>query len=297
MNGVGGLTDAVTTPVPRLVLMGGGVEDNQAATLFLEGARGGDIIILRASGSLYSYTNYFVFGLQPSLMPSSVNTILIADPGAGAKEAVLCRLRYSEAIWLAGGDQKDYLVRWPPELHAGLKGFLEDGGTIGGTSAGAVSLGEAAFDADEGSVTSAAALQDPLSSAVSLTYPSFAHPKLQDAVVDSHFTQRDREGRLLVFLARFLVEKGKTQVLGVGLDEGVALVLDDAGFRVFGPADGAAWVYRVTGPAGLAEGQALELEGILRVKLEPGAGGAWPLDFSAHDGVQLRVREGIPGPA
>jgi beta-aspartyl-peptidase (threonine type) len=168
---------------------------------------------------------------------------------------------------------------------------------MGGTSAGAVSLGEAAFDADEGTVTSQAALQNPLSSLVSVTYPSFAHPKLQNALVDSHFSQRDREGRLLAFLARFLEEKAKSQVVGIGLDEGVALVLDESGFRVMGPSDGAVWVYRVTGPAGLSDGEPLELEGILRVRLEPGAEGEWPLDFQAFSGVELRVSGGVLGPA
>lgn len=297
MGGLGGVTDAVTTPVPSLVLMGGGVEDVQASTVFVEGARGGDIIVLRASGSVFTYPNYFFFGLLPSVKPSSVNTILLASPEAGAEEAVLCRLGYAEAIWLAGGDQKDYLVRWPSELHAALAEFIEDGGAMGGTSAGAVSLGEAAFDADEGTVTSQAALQNPLSSLVSLTYPSFAHPKLQNALVDSHFSQRDREGRLLVFLARFLEEKAKSQVVGIGLDEGVALVLDESGFRVMGPPDGAVWVYRVTGPAGLSDGQPLELEGIIRVRLEPGAEGEWPLDFQVFSGVELRVSGGVLGPA
>jgi len=297
MGGVGGVGDAVATPVPRLVLMGGGAENDEASNLFLDAAQGGDVIVLRASGSVYTYINYFHFHLLPAVKPSSVNTILTTVPQLGGDESVLCRLRYAEAIWLAGGDQWDYLGGWPAGLHDALADFISDGGAMGGTSAGAVSLGEAAFDARNGTVTSEMALHYPTSSSVSISYPSFAHPRLESTLVDSHFSQRSREGRILAFLARFLVEKEKSQVLGIGLDEGVAMVLDGGGFRVFGPQDGAAWVYSVTGPALLSEDLPLDLEGILRVRLAPGAQGDWPLDFQEFSGVELRVSGGVLGPA
>jgi hypothetical protein len=156
-----------------------------------------------------------------------------------------------------------------------------------------MSLGEAAFDAREGGVLSEDALQSPLSSAVSISYPSFAHPKLRNTLVDTHFSQRGREGRMMAFLARFLVEKEKGEVVGMGLDEGAALVLDDKGFRVFGPQGVRVWMYRVTGPAFLAEGEPLGLLGIRRVELEPGSQGAWPLDFEAYGGQELQVSEGV----
>jgi hypothetical protein len=146
-----------------------------------------------------------------------------------------------------------------------------------------------------GTVTSSEALADPLRPEVSLSYPSFSQPELQGTVVDSHFTERDREGRLLVFLARFLVERDKTLVMGIGLDEGVALVLEESRFQVFGPAGGAAWIYRVQGPATLQDEAPLTLSGIRRVRLDPGSEGSWPLDFDAFPTVSLQVVEGVVG--
>jgi hypothetical protein len=273
--------------------MGGGGEDDDAATLFAEGAQGGDILILRATGSTSSYPNYFLTTLSPSPRPSSAVTIRTDTPSMAGDSGVLCRVAMAEAIWLAGGDQWDYLGGWPQEVHTALANHTAGGGVVGGTSAGAVSLGEAAFDARLGTVTSAEALGDPLRGEVSLSYPSFFQPELQGVLVDSHFTERGREGRLLAFLARFLVDKERTGVVGIGLDEGVALVIRGLGFQAFGPEGGAAWAYRVRGPAVLLGGEPLSLEGISRVRLDVGTTGEWPLDFDLLSGVALRVEEGV----
>ena len=64
---------------------------------------------------------------------------------------------------------------------------------------------------------------------VSLTRPVFAQPELDGILVDSHFMDREREGRLLIFLARFLADRGAGPVVGVGLDEGVALTIEASG--------------------------------------------------------------------
>jgi hypothetical protein len=164
---------------------------------------------------------------------------------------------------------------------------------VGGTSAGAVSLGEAAFDAQFGTVTSAEALADPLRPEVSVSYPSIAQPELMGVLVDSHFQDRGREGRLLAFLARFLQDKGRDQVVGVGLDEGVAMVIQGSTFQIFAPAGQSAWIYRATGPAVLQAGMPLGLSGIQRVRLDHGAQGAWPLDFGALVTTELQVVDGV----
>jgi hypothetical protein len=156
-----------------------------------------------------------------------------------------------------------------------------------------VSLGEAAFDARLGTVTSQEALGNPLDQSVSLSYPSFFAEELSGFYVDSHFADRDREGRLFAFLARFLSEKSRSEVFGLGLDEGVAVVIEGGSFEVYSGGEGAAWLYRVTGPAQLEAGQPLELSGITRTRLGNGADGSWPPIFSELQGVDLRVRGGV----
>ena len=286
--------DTERAPTRRLVLMGGGGEDDSAARQFVEAADGGDIVILRATGSLTSYPQYFSVTLAPDPVPATVVTVRTTRPESGGDPAVLCRVNRAEALWLAGGNQWHYLGRWPDTLHATLAAATARGVAMGGTSAGAVSLGEAAFDAEFGTVTSLEALADPLRREVSISMPVFAQPELASTLVDSHFMERGREGRLLVFLARFLDARGEGPVVGVGLDEGVALVIEDEGYAVSSESTGGAWLYEVAGPAQLATGVPLTLHGIRRVVLRNGAAGDWPFDFeSATDARVLRVEDGV----
>ena len=287
-------TDTKRTPVRRLVLMGGGPEEDQAARHFVAAAAGGDIVVLRATGSLTSYPDYFGTSLAPDPIPSSVVTIRTASPEAGADPAAVCHVGRAEALWLAGGNQWNYLGRWPSALHDSLAAAVARGAAIGGTSAGAVSLGEMAFDARNGTVTSGEALANPLHRDVSVSRSAIAQPELAGTIVDSHFTERSREGRLLVFLARFLAEHAEGPVVGLGLDEGVAVLIEGGAYRVTSVDAGAAWLYQVSGPATVAAGTPLSLDGIRRVRLPAGSAGRWPFAFGDGDGADLlRVEAGV----
>ena len=160
------------------------------------------------------------------------------------------------------------------------------------------SLGEGAFDARYGTVTSDDALAAPMRREVSLASPVFAQPELDGVLVDSHFLEREREGRLLVFLARFLADRGAGPVVGVGLDEGVALAIEAGDYQVTSRGDGSAWMYEVRGPASLAPGVPLTLEGIHRVQLPAGSAGRWPFSFDESVAQVMHVDSGtvIAGP-
>lgn len=296
---IGGFTgtgaDTRRRPLRRLVLMGGGREEDVAARSFVEASLAGDIVILRASGSLTSYPEYFI-GFLASVTPATVVTVRTSNPEAGADPAVLCRVARAEAIWLAGGNQWNYLGRWPAALHEALAAVAERQGAMGGASAGAVSLGEGAFDAQYGTVSSRDALADPLRREVSVSRPVFAQPELEGVLVDSHFSEREREGRLLVFLARFLADRGEGPVVGVGLDEGVALMIEAGSYQVTSRGLGAAWLYEVSGPVSLAPGVPLSLDSVRRVRLSAGSIGPWPLSFDESADVRvIHVANGVVG--
>ena len=273
--------------------MGGGPEEDGAARRFAEAAAGGDIVVLRATGSLTSYPDYFSAELAPSPRPASVVTIRTDAPPLANHPSVLCRLGGAEAIWLAGGSQWDYLGRWPHEVRAAVREATQRGAALGGTSAGAVSLGEAAFDARHGTIASGEALSDPADAAVSVGPSDLAQPELANVIVDSHFTERSREGRLLAFLGRLLAEHEAGSFVGIGIDEGAALEIEDGGYRVSSVRGGGVWMYEATGPAVVQPGRPLSLEGVRRVRLAGGASGRWPFSFDEAEGVQeLVVEEG-----
>jgi cyanophycinase len=268
-----------------VVLMGGGVEVDRAAARFVDGARGGEVLVLRASGSTSSYTGYFSDELaalvtQPA---RAVATVRIDDAALGADESVLCRVRRAEALWFAGGDQGDYLVRWPSTLHKAIAARIAAGVAVGGTSAGAMSLSAVAFDARDGGVTSDEALADPTAPSISVTPSPF--PAVADVVVDTHFSARDREGRLLVFMAR--AGSGE-DVRGVGLDEETALVIDGDTAQVRADDGGSAFVYEAEGASVTA---GLDMERLVRRRLDDGATVAWPVPLDGGD--VFRVDDGV----
>ncbi len=275
-----------------LVLMGGGSEDDEASQAFLDSTRGGDIVILRASGSLTSYPNYFMSTLSPQISPNSALTVLTSSPQKASDPAVTCWLNRAEGVWLAGGNQWNYLGGWPTQFHSFLSSLVATNISIGGTSAGAVSLGEAAFDAENGTITSQAALADPLGNKVSISYPSFYQPELYNTLVDSHFSEREREGRLLVFLARFKQEKNRSAVFGIGLDEGVAIVISEDQFEIFAPMEKHAWIYELSGTISLTSGSPLNLANIFRIKLADQSQGTWPIQVQSIEHEELVVIDG-----
>lgn len=285
-SGQWGLTmDTATTARRLVVLMGGGSEDDAAAREFVTGAQGGDVLVLRASGSVDSYTAYFGTELAAQPAPASVTTLRLETTAASLHPAVLCRRDAAEALWLAGGDQWDYLGLWDVQLaqHA-----ANANRAVGGTSAGAMVLGAYAFTAQYGSVTSPEALADPTGMLVAVAPSAWAQPELGNVVVDTHFTQRGREGRLLAFTAH-LLDSGVTTAWGLGLDEDTALTIVDGTATVGGAGD--VWLYRVTGPVtAWMAGVPLGLDGITRTRLAPGTSIPWPP--AAAVGNALRVING-----
>jgi cyanophycinase-like exopeptidase len=288
---LGAFDSVAGAPVRRVVLMGGSTEVDPAARVFVEAAGGGDVLVLRASGSTTSYNPYFFTDLSAEPSPSSATTIRIDDPAQSSSEAVLCVTTKAEAVWLAGGDQWDYVGGWTAALHDELAGLFDRGIAIGGTSAGAMVLGEFAFDAARGSITSSEALANPLSADVSVSVSPMAQPELEGWIVDSHFRQRGREGRLLAFLARALTMTGGAVVYGVGLDERASLVIEDGGYEAVAVTGRYVWLYRLEGAVTLTPGEPLDLPVVLRRRLERGDTGAWPPSFEDADTV--RVTAGV----
>jgi cyanophycinase-like exopeptidase len=73
------------------------------------------------------------------------------------------RIQQAEAIWIAGGDQWDYVSYWRNNL---IEDYINDAiqlrnAVIGGTSAGMAILGGYYFTAENGTVTSNQALNNP----------------------------------------------------------------------------------------------------------------------------------------
>jgi cyanophycinase-like exopeptidase len=212
-----------------LVLMGGAGEMPEAMQWFLERAAGGDILVLRASGS-DGYNDYLYSDLGVEV--NRVETIRFNNPNASDDAYILSRIAEAEGIWLAGGDQFNYVQYWkgtPIEdaLHAHV---ISKGGAIGGISAGLAILGFGYFAASNGTVYSEEALQDPYNYDMDVRYGDFLRmPWMKSVINDSHYDDPDRKGRHVAMLAR-LVTDHSIAALGIGCNEYTAVCIADDGF-------------------------------------------------------------------
>ena len=118
---------------------------------------------------------------------------------------------------------------------------MRAGKPLGGTSAGLAMLGEYLYGAmDGGSQVSPDALADPLGPGNTIE-TGFLHLGLLEGVLtDTHFTERNRLGRLVAFVAKAEAMAGGRRVLGLGVDEDAALAVEgDGSARVYATAPGA----------------------------------------------------------
>ena len=100
---------------------------------------------------------------------------------------------------------------------------------VGGTSAGLAILGQFLYSGQSSSVTSSQALANPYHRYITLDRDFLTIANLGGVITDSHFSARDRMGRLLVFLARIIKDGWASSVRGIGVDEATAILVEPNG--------------------------------------------------------------------
>lgn len=257
--------DVPAAPRGGVMLVGGGEDPAEAFAWFLGRAGGGDVVVLRASGA--DGYNAWLRGL---VRVDSVETLVVDSTRGAADPFVVARVDAADAVFLAGGDQWDYLRLWKgTPLHAALARAVARGAPIGGTSAGMAVLGEHAFSAARDTITSPEALREPCDPRVLFDRGLVRVGHLAGVLTDTHFAVRDRMGRLLTFLARLAAATGASP-RALAADEATALLIErDGRARVVG--DGQ--VYAVSLPAApraIRCGAPLTLRGAEVERLAPG---------------------------
>lgn len=228
---IGNETDVQTNPQGGVALMGGGQDVDAAFRWLIDRGDGGDMVVIRASGD--DAYNPYLANLPGVAKPvDSVTTILFSRRSAASEPAVLQTVANAEALFIAGGDQAAYLQLWKDTpLEEVIAERIAAGTVIGGTSAGAVILGQHIYSAQRGTVTSRTALRDPFDRRMTLTTGFLSLSSLNQTIVDSHVGERNRDGRLVAFLARIAKTHG-APVRGIGIDEATALLIDANGTAI-----------------------------------------------------------------
>ncbi len=207
-----------------VALLGGGGDVDDAAKFLCEHSHGGEIVVLRASGR-DAYNPYF-----HELCPNNAVTTLLITSADGAKSpAALEHVRNAHALFIAGGDQSNYVKMWPGPLLKEINDAIARGVPIGGTSAGLAVLGEFAFSARNDTVTSAEALANPFDPKVTLERDFLSIPVMRGIITDSHFSPRQRLGRTVAFLARIEQDGWAKRARAIGIDEATAVLVEPDG--------------------------------------------------------------------
>jgi cyanophycinase len=281
---------------PAYHLQGGGTDVDAAFQWLIDRVRGCegdcpvklDVVVLRSSGG-DGYNDY-LFKMRGV---DSVETLVIKDRADSLTPAVRDTVLRAEVVFFAGGDQCNYVKYFKgTEVERAVEAVHARGGGVGGTSAGLAIMGEISYDAcSGGSAQSAASLADPYHKDVTFTYDFFGWPVLRGVITDTHFVERDRMGRLLVFLARQLRERRYRSVTGLAVERETSVVVDRRGAaRVLGKGP-AFLVVADHVPESCEPGRPLTFEGYKLWRFEGGA--AFDLRRRPRAGYYLvSVRDG-----
>ncbi len=260
-----------------LLMAIGGAEDKVRERVilraFVEAAGGPDAnVVVLATASEFAETGDRYAGIFESLHADTVEVLRVRsrEDALDAGSGVLDLLEFASGLFITGGSQL--------RISAALGGTAiadtirrrhAEGMVVAGTSAGAAILSEHMISMGDSGAT-------PRRRLVQMAKGLGLAPEL---VIDQHFRQRDRLGRLVTALSY------NPEPLGIGVDEDTAAVIHRGELRVIG--SGAVTVLdasavRYTDSSEVRRGQALSMLGL-------------KLDFlTSGCRYDLRRRMGLP---
>jgi cyanophycinase len=261
---LGNKDDVQTKPTAGIAMMGGGSDLDEAFRWLCDKGNGGDFLILRARGD--DDYNSYVKGLCKA---NSVATLIIPDREAAQDPAVAEIIRKAEVVFIAGGDQANYIRGWKgTPVESAINEGIRAEKPIGGTSAGLAVEGEFVYSAagdkpEDKNLSSADVLPNPYFERVTLERDFLKIPHLESLITDSHFAERDRMGRSLGFLARIMKDGWSSSPREVAIDEKSAVLVDaDGKARVVGTGKGAYFLRPTQAPEVCEKGAPLTFRGI-----------------------------------
>ncbi|NNC88199.1 MAG: cyanophycinase [Akkermansiaceae bacterium] len=224
-----------------LVIMGGGGPDRKFPEIFakfveLAGGKKARLVIVPTAAPGEAPRSGAARFARDELGVAGAVVLHTRDRAVADSEEFVKPLRAATGVWFSGGRQwrltKAYGgTRTEREFHA----VLARGGAIGGSSAGATIQGSFLARGDTGGNT------------IMIGDVQRGFGFLRNAAIDQHLIARGRERDLLQVLEdperRMRPEFRRADLLGIGIDEDVALVVRGAACEVIGKDGGAVLIY------------------------------------------------------
>jgi cyanophycinase len=248
-SGDSGLVDPVVGP-GIVVLAGGGSEgdegdhDSWSARLYGALLAGGDVTgdgSVRVAVLSTAQESDWLPGYFEWLGADEAFNLQVASRQDADASDLAQRFASVDVAFLKGGDQGEYYDLWnDTALEVALRALVEQrGGGIGGTSAGAMSQAGHALAGGQDLVSldvledACTPWLDDASDGGSGVHDDFLG-FVPGVLIDTHFTQRGRLGRMAGALARAIDEGAPSSLLGIGLEQQTGLVLRDGQAEVIG---------------------------------------------------------------
>ena len=203
-----------------LVIVGGAMRDRAIVERFLHLAGGADapIVVIPTAGGGAAYDASWT-GLRPFREAGATRLTVrhTTDRDVSNSEAFVEAIRDARGVWFAGGRQWRLADAYlHTRVHEELDALLARGGVIGGSSAGATFLG------------SYLARGDTATNTVMMGDHEEGLALLKNVAIDQHLLRRNRQFDLLEIVT------AKPELLGIGLDENTAIVVEGDEFEVIG---------------------------------------------------------------
>ena len=203
-----------------LVIVGGAMQSSEIYRRFIELAGGPDapIVMIPTAGGEEAYDEFYQ-GLTDWREAGARNLILLhtTDPKVADTDAFVAPLLSAHGVFFFGGRQWHLVDAYGgTKTEAAIRGVLDRGGVIGGSSAGATIQGSFLVRGDTRSNT------------VMMGDHQRGFEYLRNVAIDQHVLRRNRHFDLIE------VVEAHPELLGIGIDENTALVVQGDQAEVIG---------------------------------------------------------------
>ena len=203
-----------------LVIVGGAMRDPAIIERFIQLAGGphAPIVVIPTAGGGETYDQYYP-GLRSFREAGATDLTVLhtRDREEANSEAFVIALRRARGVWFPGGRQWRLADAYlETRVHDELRGVLDRGGVIGGSSAGATILG------------SYLARGDTAVNTIMKGDHEVGFGFLRNVAIDQHLLRRNRQFDLVEVI------EAHPELLGIGLDENTAIVVTGNSFEVIG---------------------------------------------------------------
>ncbi|HAN82717.1 MAG TPA: peptidase S51 [Verrucomicrobiales bacterium] len=227
-----------------LVIMGGGGKDRTFPQVFahfikLAGGKDARIVIVPTAASSspdHNYQHSWSLDLAKSMGVKKATLLHSHDRKTADTEAFVEPLKTATGVWFGGGRQWRLTKAYGGTLtEKEFHKVLERGGAIGGSSAGASIQG------------SFLARGDTSGNTIMVGDVQQGFGFMRNTAIDQHLIARGRQKDLLKVLEdprkKMRKEFNRAELLGIGIDEDVAIVVKGDQFSIIGKDQGVVLVY------------------------------------------------------